>query len=194
VTTENHSNRFWGITDLKLSEAGLRQAELLHDRLAKEHLDAIYCSKLTRSRKTAEIIAAGHELPLYETPELNECNFGDAEGLTFDEINVRFPDLLQVLLGTDTSTRFPDGESLEDVFQRTGSFIHRLQEHGMNETVCIVGHGTPLQTIICHLLGLSAGFWHRFRIDRASLSTIETYEGGATLTRLNDTGHLNGVN
>jgi len=193
VTSENNSNRFWGSTDLPLSQTGIEQAGRLRERLATERIDTIYSSLLSRSRTTAEIIASSHGLGIYARSELNECDFGEAEGLTFDEINARFPGLADALLGDDTATRFPGGESLLEVFARVGRFREELDDHGADSTICIVGHGASLQTLICHLLGVPPGHWRQFCLQRGSLSIIETYPGGAVLAGLNDINHLEGV-
>ena len=178
---------------MPLSTEGIRQAERLRDRLAATSIDHIYSSALSRCRVTAEIIAGRHGTGVEYVPELNECDFGEAEGLTFDEINERFPSLADALLGDDADTRFPGGESFLEFRERVGKFIRYLDRHTGDETIVIVGHGASLQTLICQILGAPTNLWRRFRIYRGSLSSIETYAGGATLTSLNDTHHLEGV-
>ena len=81
-TELNSAERYWGNTDVKLSDAGFRQAERLRDRLATERIDAIYSSELRRASATAEIIASSHRLHVIICAELREMNFGELEGLT----------------------------------------------------------------------------------------------------------------
>ena len=40
------SDRFWGSTDIPLSDLGIKQAELLRDRLASEKITAVYSLSL----------------------------------------------------------------------------------------------------------------------------------------------------
>ncbi len=47
------ADRFWGSTDVDLSETGIKQAELLRDRMARTKVDAIYASPLLRASATA---------------------------------------------------------------------------------------------------------------------------------------------
>ncbi len=189
VTGDNRLNRFWGSTDVPLSPEGIRQAERLRERLAEKNIDRIYTSALSRCRVTADIIAQGHGADVECVPELNECDFGDA-GLTFDEINGRFPALAEALLGDDAETCFPGGESFGEFSRRVSRFAGYLDRYTGDETIVIVGHGASLQTLICQILGVPTSLWRRFRVYRGSLSSIEKFPGGAVLTGLNDTHHL----
>ncbi|MCJ7605341.1 MAG: histidine phosphatase family protein [Dehalococcoidales bacterium] len=190
-TTKLHqADRFWGSTDVALSDVGIRQAEKLRDRLKKEKLKTVYSSTLSRARLTAEIIASAYNLKVTPAPELNECNFGYVEGLTFAEINKQYPDLAEVLLGFDIDTKFPGGESFAEFDKRVQGFLPRLKDHKSRDTILIVAHGGSLPLIVCHLLGLPITLWRQLRISQASLSIMETYPQGAVLNLLNDTCHL----
>ena len=190
ITKLYQADRFWGSIDVTLSDAGIRQAENLRDRLKKEEIKAAYSSTLSRTRLTAEIIASARKLKVTPAPELNECNFGYVEGLTFAEINQQYPDLAEVLLGFDIDTRFPGGESFAEFDKRVQGFLPHLKDHKTAETVLIVAHGGSLPLIVCHLLGLPITLWRQLRINQASLSIMETYPQGAVLNLLNDTCHL----
>ncbi len=184
------SDRFWGSTDIALSDLGVKQAELVRDRLAGEKISAVFSSALSRTRVSAEIIAAPHRKKVTCVTELNECNFGFVEGLTFNEIQQKYPDLAEVLLGYDTDTQFPGGESFGDLNKRVQTFLPALEEYTVKDTVLIVGHGGTLPLFVCHLLGIPINKWRQFRITQGSLSIIETYREGSFLTLLNDTSHL----
>jgi alpha-ribazole phosphatase len=189
-TTKLHSgDRFWGKTDIPLSNAGIRQAGQLRNRLALEKLDAIYSSTLSRARSTAEIIAAGHEAEVIPCEELCECNFGYIEGLSFVEIKKLYPQLA-VSLNDWKTVAFPGGESLDQLNTRVLVFLKRLKKHKPKETVLVVAHGGPLRLIICNLLGLGLENWLKLRVDLASLSIVETYPQATILNLLNDVSHL----
>jgi alpha-ribazole phosphatase len=181
--------RFLGRTDIPLSKAGIRQAEQLRNRLAPEKIDAIYSSTLRRARQTAEIVAAGHKAKITSCQELRECDFGDIEGLTFEEIKKKYPALAQEL--SERKTRaFPGGETIEQLNDRVQAFLKRLKRRKAGETVLVVAHGGPLRLIICDLLGLGLEHWLQFMLYHASLSIVETYPETAILCLLNDTSHL----
>jgi alpha-ribazole phosphatase len=190
-TTKLHApDRFWGSTDVALSDAGFNQAEKIRDRFTDETIKAVYSSALSRARVTAEVIAAGYDLKVVTDPSLNECNFGFVEGLTFTEINKKYPDLAEVLLGFDLDTRFPGGESFGEFDARVRKFLPALANFKSRDTVVIVAHGGTLPLLVCHLLGLPIKTWRQLRMSQGSVSIVETFDKGAVLTLLNDTSHL----
>jgi alpha-ribazole phosphatase len=189
-TTKLHKNdRFWGKTDVPLSNVGIKQAGQLRTRLASEKITAVYTSTLSRAHSTAEIIATGHKAKFTACDELCECNFGFAEGLTFKEIQNLYPELAKELAGWKAVT-FPGGETLDQLNGRVKKFMKRLVNLKDKDTVAIVAHGGPLRLLICNLMGIDIMHWQQFRLDRASLSVIEAYPQTAILLSLNDVSHL----
>jgi alpha-ribazole phosphatase len=182
-------DRFWGKTDIALSNIGIMQAAQLRARLSSEKIGAVYSSTLSRARFTAEIIASEHRLDVIACDELCECNFGYLEGLSFEEIKDLYPALAEELSNWKTVV-FPGGESLEQLNVRVNVFLHRLEQHPPGDTIAIVAHGGPLRLIICNLLGLEIKHWQQMRIDLASLSIVETYPQATILSLLNDVSHL----
>ena len=189
-TKLNNAIRFWGKTDVELSADGIKQAEKLRDRLAGEKIDTIYASKLSRACTTAEIIASRHPLNVSTLAELGEIDFGRVEGLTFEEISQLYPELAELLSGSDTLARFPGGESLEDLNNRVRKFLPRLEEHDSNATVLIVAHGGTLLLLICQLLRIGPENWRKMRLDLSSLSIVDYHTNGGILSLLNDVSHL----
>jgi len=190
ITRLYHDQRFWGKTDVELSDAGIRQSEKLRDRLAKEKVNAIYSSTLKRARTTAEVIAAKHGLIVQPCQELDECNFGYVEGLTFAEIQNLHPELAKALDGFDTPVQFPGGESFSDFEKRVKGFQKRLAAHKEKDTIVIVAHGGTLLLTICHLLEIGVKHWRKMRLELASVSILDTYPRGVILSSLNDVSHL----
>ncbi len=189
-TELNSSERFWGRTDVALSAAGLRQVEQLRDRLAAEKIDVTYSSNMRRASLTAETIASRHKLEVTICPELREIDFGQLEGLTFEEICQLHPEIAELWTNWDLHTKFPGGESVDELNTRVSKFLDRLKKHAPEETILVVAHSASLRLLICHLLGIELWHWRQFRLGLASLSIVGTYPQGAILTLLNDVGHL----
>ncbi len=189
-TTGNSTERYWGRTDIALSETGLRQAERLRDRLAPEKITAVYTSDLGRALRTAEVIASEHEAAITSCPELREIDFGRVEGLTYAEITERYPELAATWTRPDLDFRFPDGEGIAELDTRVAGFLPRLAGHTLEETVLVVAHSGVLRLLLCNLLGMERQHWRQFRLDLASLSILDTYPEVAILRLLNDVSHL----
>ncbi len=190
ITEFNSIRRFAGYSDVEMNAEGYRQVEKLRDRLAKEKIDAVYCSDLKRAVVTAEVITSGHGVEIVCCSELREINYGDAEGLTFNEISQRYPELAKTIRNFTLEMKFPGGESFEEFVARTCKFLDRLNKHSPEQTILIVSHNGPLKVLICNLIGISQSCWRQLGCDNASLSIVETYPGRVILSLLNDTSHL----
>jgi broad specificity phosphatase PhoE len=92
-TAWNAGRRFQGQTDIPLDDEGLAQAQALAMHLRDERFDLAFASDLIRARTTAETICVSRNLAIELTPELREMHFGQWEGLTWDEIVARWPEL-----------------------------------------------------------------------------------------------------
>ena len=184
------SGRYWGHTDVPLSPAGFKQAEALRDRLGKEEIHGIYSSDLQRALSTAEVVASAHSVEVVPCSALREINFGEWEGMTFEEIEKRFPKAACHWTGREVERGFPGGERLRDLTRRTGDFLGQLRKHPPEQTVLVVAHSGPLRVMLCRLLRVSPKRYWQIRLDLASLTILETYLEGAILSLLNDTCHL----
>ncbi|MCX5998617.1 MAG: histidine phosphatase family protein [Chloroflexi bacterium] len=92
TTAWNEMGRYQGSSDIALSARGLREAEALGKRLTDEKIDAFYASDLRRAVQTAQaIIPAERHGELVICRELREIDFGEFEGLTYNEIRTRHP-------------------------------------------------------------------------------------------------------
>ncbi len=190
ITEFNTTRRYAGFSDVELSTAGYRQVERLRDRLVNEKIDTVYSSDLRRALVTAELISFGHKVDIVPCPELREINYGDAEGLTFQEISRLYPEVAELVANFSLRLRFPGGESFEGFIERTCKFLDKLEKHAPEQTILVVSHSGPLKVLVCYLLGIDQSHWRQIRCDNASLSIVETYPQGAIISLLNDTSHL----
>ena len=193
-TELDSAHRYWGRTDVKLSADGLRQAERLRDRLAGEKIGAVYSSDLKRALVTAETIASRHQLDVIPCADLREIDFGNIEGLTYEEVSQLYPEFFtKFWIQRVPNLRFPGGESIDELNSRVSKFAGRLKEHVAEETILIVAHQGPLAILICQPLGVELQFRRQIRLGLASLSIVEIYSQRAIVSLLNDTAHLRGV-
>jgi len=188
-TEWNKAGRFQGHTDVELNNTGRWQAERLRDRLAGQRIDVVYSSDLKRTLDTAQIVVSGRGLTVIPCKELREINFGELEGMTFDEIRRRYP----AWGDRNAEVSIPGGESLEQLASRVKLFASWLiEQHSEDETVLIVAHGALLRVLVCVLLGIDVAHWRQIRVDSVSLTIVEFYLGWVVLSLLNDTSHLEG--
>ena len=117
-TDWNAAGRWQGQTDIPLNPRGREQAREVAGRLRGEGLGAIASSDLLRARTTAEIVAAELGLVVnHLDPGLRERRFGCFEGLTREEVAVRFPEAWTRYLA-DPGPAPPGGESRDALLGR----------------------------------------------------------------------------
>ncbi|SDE84893.1 alpha-ribazole phosphatase [Sporomusa acidovorans] len=189
-TLWNLERKYQGHSDIALSDKGIKQAEAVAARLAKEKIDAVYASDLSRACKTAEYIAARHNLKVNITPELREIKFGEWEGLTYDQITARWPGMLGKLWTTPDELEIPGGESFHQLKERAYAAIQKIIKEHPGQTVAVVAHGGTIGTILCAVLDIHLNHVWSIKQDNTAVNIIEYYDGRPVITLLNCVRHL----
>ena len=168
-TDWNKARRIQGSTDIPLNQTGRDQAAVTGALLASRRWDGVYASPLARAYETGAIIARELGLPAPEAvPEVAERRYGEAEGLTGDEIDARFPG----------DTPVPGRESREEVAARVIPAIVALAERHPGENIVLVSHGGVIRTILNvvapgdHPEPIRNGSVHSFRHTDGTLDLI----------------------
>jgi broad specificity phosphatase PhoE len=179
------TRRFIGHLDVPLSPLGEAQIAALAERLRPVRFDAIYCSDLVRTRRSAEILAAPHRLQPIEDPALREFAMGDWDGLTADEIRALDAVAFTAWMADVGRFQFPRGESLPDLQARVLPAFQAIADRHAGGTVAVVAHGGSNRAILCHALGLGPERLLAIGQDYAALSVLERGGGGWRLRMLN---------
>jgi ribonuclease H / adenosylcobalamin/alpha-ribazole phosphatase len=189
-TPNSVQKRYAGVSDVPLTEAGVRQAAAAGKRLASAGLTAIVTSPLLRAVRTAEEVAALTGTPVEADEGFRETDFGAWDGLTFAEVRERWPDEMTAWLA-DPAVAPPGGESFLDVSARVTGALRRLLASHRGHTVLIVSHVTPIKTLVAAALLAPPAALFRMHLDVAALCQVDWYaDGPAVLRSFNDTGHL----
>jgi len=128
---DNEAHIASGHNDVELSPLGIQQAKELGKRYKDQNFDAIFCSDLQRSYKTAEI-AFVKKFPIIKDKRLRECDYGDLTRHPSEE--------MEPLKVEHISVPFPNGESYDDTIKRMKSFLDDLKKNYDGKKVMIIGH------------------------------------------------------
>jgi broad specificity phosphatase PhoE len=131
TTYDNEQHLASGHNDIELSPLGLEQAKDLGNRYSNDTFDAIFCSDLQRSYKTAEI-AFGNKFPIIKDARLRECNYGDLTQHPKDEVEPQKEYYIK--------NPFPNGESYLQTSERMKDFLQDLLKKYDNKKIIIIGH------------------------------------------------------
>lgn len=169
-TEWNRLRRIQGMTDIPLNDTGREQARRTGMLLTRRPIARVYTSPLGRARETAEIIARELGLPDPEARDaLVERNYGDAEGLSFHEIELRYPP------GSDV----PGRESREEVAARVLPALQLLATQHPEESIVVVSHGGAIRAALMvaeptgGFAAITNGSVHSFHIDGDDLRLVE---------------------
>jgi broad specificity phosphatase PhoE len=197
-TATNRDGRGLGHADPPLTDLGLRQAAATADQIAgrlNEPVAAIYTSPFRRARETAALIAERLGHPAAEVIDgLREMDIGAMEGLTGAEMRANHP----AFFAEWTSVRageveMPGGESLAAVQARAWPAVEQLLAAHPEQTVVAVSHNFTLHTLICRVLAVPLAEFRQFRLDLASISTVEFRPQRTIVSSLNEVCHLDGL-
>lgn len=190
-TGQNRDGIVQGQADNALSELGLRQAEALGARLAREPLSAVYASPLQRAQTTAAAVAKPHGVPVVPAPGLIEMDIGEMEGLTGAELRARFPAFLAAWTSEQAgAAAMPGGESLDQVQARATMAVAGVLSRHEAGVIAVVTHNFVLLTLLCHYLGLPLHHFRRLRQHVASVSRVDFAGERHRLISFNDICHL----
>jgi broad specificity phosphatase PhoE len=169
-----------------LNQKGQVEAEKLATRLAQLRPTAIYSSPMERAQDTAAAIARQLGLNVSTEPGLNEIDYGDWTGKSFEEL-----DTLQDWRRYNTcrhTAQIPGGESMPEVLQRAWQTVERLRKSHATGLVILVSHADWIRAVAAHYAGASLDALQKFEVYPASLSILAVNGEGGHVTRWNDTG------
>lgn len=138
-TAGQSSIRYYGVTDVPLSEEGRDQVRAARDRIRGETFDGVWASTLCRSWESARIVAPGH--PVHLESDFREIDFGDWEGLTAEEIARVDPPGYAQWQAEGLEFTFPGGESRAALRKRVGRGLARIRETGVASVLVAVHKG-----------------------------------------------------
>lgn len=154
-TDWNLQKKFQGHTDIPLNATGEAQAAQLAKKIKKLQLKAVLTSDLCRAIKTAEIALGGRTVPFHVHSDLRETHLGDAEGLTHDEINLKFgEDIIaqwKSIFTEDADYKFPNGEKKSDHLlrlRRTLENYAHAESHQSGDQIGVSTHGGSLVRLV----------------------------------------------
>jgi len=184
-TDHNLENKYCGFSDPPLNDKGIRQARRLADRLKETRIDKVYSSDLKRAYQTADIVFKDRSIEKFS--DLREMNFGIFEGLKYEEIIKKYPELYREWIIDPIEVKIPGGEGLVDLSKRVKKRLHVILSRHKGENVAVITHGGPIGVILCEDL---RRFW-QIKQELGALNIIDYTDGLSPLVvKENDSSHI----
>jgi broad specificity phosphatase PhoE len=169
--------RHTSVTDLDLTDAGVRQAADLATAVRERTFVAVVSSPRRRALRTAELAGL---TPTEVTEDIAEWNYGEYEGVTTADIHAsRDP---HWNLWTDGC---PGGETPEQVGARIDAVLARVAPLLDSGDVAVVAHGHSLRVTGARWIGLPPAGGGLLKLDTATISVLGFEHGRRAVHRWN---------
>jgi broad specificity phosphatase PhoE len=134
-----------GTTDIPMGEVGFAQAAQMAEKLPA--VTAVFSSPLIRAVQTAQAIG----LPVTILPDLREMHAGEWDGLTFDDIRQRYPELYAAR-ASDLTIPLPGAEDHEEGLHRFAAAMEKAANLAPGD-FAVVAHGGIIAQFLQHITG-----------------------------------------
>ena len=189
-TDWNVDTRIQGQIDIGLNANGRWQAQRLGQALADERIDAVYSSDLGRALETAHALAREAGVPVQPQIALRERAFGIFEGLTFAEIEQRFPDDARRWRQRDAGFGPQGGETLREFYARAVAAVADLAARHRGQHIAVVTHGGVLDALYRAATRIPLDAPRTWQVGNASINRLLHGDDGFTLVGWSDAFHL----
>lgn len=168
-------------------EKGTAQLSELSRRFEGLTFSTIFHSPLERTTLTAQAIANNANSSLTIDQRLNECDYGNWSGRKLSELALE--ESWKTIQKEPLNVRFPDGESFQELFNRTFDFFEDIRKME-TPTVVAVTHGDVIKSIVAHALRMHLNDFQRIDVGPASVTVIDCSPESSVLRCLNSFSSL----
>lgn len=171
-TEWNVIKRFQGQLNTPLTEKGMEKLRETGKKLENVLFDEVYTSELGRTVASAEIILnenrgyKNKKLELKKLAELNEVYFGVWQGLTYEEVFLKYPEEANNYFYNVKNYKAEnvEAENLKDALERFLKGINKILDSHESGNILVVTHGTVLEMFMNYVANDSI-----FDIDERTL-------------------------
>lgn len=171
-TEWNVIKRFQGQLNTPLTEKGMEKLRKTGKKLENVLFDEVYTSELGRTVASAEIILnenngyKNNKLELKKLAELNEVYFGVWQGLTYEEVFLKYPEEGNNYFYNVKNYKAEnvEAEKLEDALERFLKGINKILDSHESGNILVVTHGTVFEMFMNYVANNSI-----FDIDERTL-------------------------
>lgn len=186
-TVGRSAERFFGATDIALSDEGRAQVRALAPLVAEHRFAALLHSPLQRAVESARLlVAAMATAPARIEPveAFREVDFGQLEGLTEAEIAAQHADWYATWRA-GSSDCYPAGERFEAFGGRVAAAFRDALARHTDGDLLVVAHKGVIKRILMHALGRPWAEVRPLPLDLASRSILQIDGDGCTLVEWN---------
>ncbi|MEI8128455.1 MAG: histidine phosphatase family protein [bacterium] len=166
-----------------INEAGEEEIEKICEWLKKRAIknDKIYTSPALRTIQTAQMVAKVFKKDFEIINGLHSRKYGVWSGLTFEQIEHKYPQMLNQLHENPSSSCPENGETLLDFNKRVSKILKKIVEENVGNRIIIITHPEVIQAAISKAIKLAPQHQSKIYIKTGSASQISYFESWASL-------------
>lgn len=166
-----------------LTELGIKQAQLVSDRLKNLKIDKIFCSDMVRAKMTASEINKNHNVEIEENVLIRE-QLPPSELLGKSEHDTDSKRIMSLLHENQHIDKYhySDEENFIDLKKRIFEFLKNIETLDA-ENILVIGHGFVLRTLVGYILYGEKYNSYDFEKLRNNMKTTNT---GVTVCEINN--------
>ena len=162
---------FCGHSDPPINLRGAQQIRDLIESLKSNPLGMVYCSDLQRATATAHAISDAFNIDVVQRSGLREINFGEWEGLSWQQIEQRDPHYARRWIEDFPNLPAPGGEIFADFKTRVLAEVNQLPLCPSNKLTAVVTHAGVMRIVLSALQGCTQQeAWDRTKFYCATLA------------------------
>lgn len=183
-TIYTEENRLYDANDYPpLNESGKEEMEKIARWVKNRNpkIDLIYTSSALRCIQSARIISKYYKQDFEIVDHLNERKTGIWSGLTFEQIEEKYPQMLEKFHVNPCSYGPEGGENTVELNKRVSSALDDIIESNPNKRIVIITHMGVIQAAISNALTIAPRHQSKIYIPTGSATQISYYKDWASL-------------
>ncbi len=166
-----------------VNEKGRREMEKISQWLktCNPNIDMIYTSSSLRAIQSARIISKSLKKDFEILDDIHERRAGIWGGLTFKQIEEKYPEMFEKYNKNPDSYWPEDGETIEDLNIRVEDILNPLVKKSFQKRLLIITHTGVIRSAVRQALCIPLEFQKRVYVPTGSATQINYYEEWSSL-------------
>ena len=166
-----------------LNETGKEEMTAISQWIKKRGImaDKIFSSPETRVIQSSRILSQICKQDFEIIPDLLAKKSGTWSGLSFEQIEEKYPKELNAYHKDRANFIMPDGESMVQFNKRVNETIEKIVEENNSSRLIIVTHGDVIQSAIAEILKIPPEYQTRIIIPTGSATQISYFKDWSVL-------------
>jgi len=166
-----------------LNEAGQEEMEKICEFLKQRGIknNKIYSSAETRTVQSAEMVAKVYKQDFEILHDMSPKKMGKFNGLTFSQIEAKYPDVLYKMIDNPEEKIPEDAESVNEFVKRIKKSLCNIINNNLGSRIIIVTNPDVIKAAICIALDIPHESLQRIYIKTGSATQISYFEKWSSL-------------